>query len=245
MAVSIDTVYQRVLAIANKEQRGYITPQEFNLFAKQAQKEILEQYFYDINQWNRQHGNTTEHSDMLSEINEKLAIFKVTMSSAIIASLFDSVNQNLILPPQLYKIGTVSHIKLEVNDVPSRVTFQEVNYDEYQLLGSSPLTRPTLKRPYFINQNGALKLFTGDTLASNEVGLSFIRKPVAPNWAYVVVHGKTLYNDNISIDFELHASEESELVYRILAYAGISIGKPEITQVASQALASQIQQEKQ
>ena len=31
--VSIDTVYQRVLALANKEQRGYITPQEFNLFA--------------------------------------------------------------------------------------------------------------------------------------------------------------------------------------------------------------------
>ena len=77
------------------------------------------------------------------------------------------------------------------------------------------------------------------------MGLSFIRKPVAPNWAYVVVHGKTLYNDHISVDFELHASEESELVYRILAYAGISIGKPEITQVASQALASQIQQEKQ
>ena len=36
MAVSVDTVYQRVLAIANKEQRGYITPQEFNLFANQA-----------------------------------------------------------------------------------------------------------------------------------------------------------------------------------------------------------------
>ena len=50
MAVSIDKVYQKVLAFANKEQRGYITPQEFNLFADQAQMEIFEQYFYDINQ---------------------------------------------------------------------------------------------------------------------------------------------------------------------------------------------------
>ena len=33
MAVSVDTVYQRVLTLAYKEQRGYITPQEFNLFA--------------------------------------------------------------------------------------------------------------------------------------------------------------------------------------------------------------------
>ena len=40
MAISVDTVYQRVLALANKEQRGYITPQEFNLFANQAQQDI-------------------------------------------------------------------------------------------------------------------------------------------------------------------------------------------------------------
>ena len=31
--VNIDSVYQTVQALANKEQRGYLTPQEFNLFA--------------------------------------------------------------------------------------------------------------------------------------------------------------------------------------------------------------------
>ena len=39
--VNIDTVYQTVLALANKEQRGYITPQEFNLFAEHSQLEII------------------------------------------------------------------------------------------------------------------------------------------------------------------------------------------------------------
>ena len=47
--VNIDTVYQRVLALANKEQRGYITPQEFNLLANQAQMSIFESYFYTKN----------------------------------------------------------------------------------------------------------------------------------------------------------------------------------------------------
>ena len=51
MAINIDTVYQKVLAMANKEQRGYITPQEFNLFANQAQQDIFEQYLYDLNDW--------------------------------------------------------------------------------------------------------------------------------------------------------------------------------------------------
>ena len=57
--VSINNVYQKVLALANKEQRGYITPQEFNLFADQVQMEILEQYFYDVNQFKRILGNQT------------------------------------------------------------------------------------------------------------------------------------------------------------------------------------------
>ena len=44
--ISINRVYQKVLAIANKEQRGYITPQEFNLFADKAQMEIYTGYFH-------------------------------------------------------------------------------------------------------------------------------------------------------------------------------------------------------
>ena len=63
--VNINTVYQRVLAIANKEQRGYITPQEFNLFANQAQLDIFEQYFYDLNQFQLVPGNDTTYSDMI------------------------------------------------------------------------------------------------------------------------------------------------------------------------------------
>ena len=63
MAVNINTVYLRVLAIANKEQRGYITPQEFNTLANHAQLDIFEQYFYDLNQFLRLPGNDTIHAD--------------------------------------------------------------------------------------------------------------------------------------------------------------------------------------
>jgi hypothetical protein len=37
------------ISLANKEQRGYITPQEFNLLANQAQMTIFESYFYSKN----------------------------------------------------------------------------------------------------------------------------------------------------------------------------------------------------
>ena len=79
MAVNIDDVYQKVLAIANKEQRGYITPQEFNLFANQVQMEIFEQYFYDLNQAMRASENNSEYSDMVNIIEEKLQPFEKTL----------------------------------------------------------------------------------------------------------------------------------------------------------------------
>ncbi len=87
MAVSINTVYQRVLAMANKEQRGYLTPQEFNLLANQAQLEIFEQYFYDINQFNRAKGNSTEFSDMLHILEEKISAFRVNESTLTASTL--------------------------------------------------------------------------------------------------------------------------------------------------------------
>ena len=56
--ILIDKVYQRVQALANKEQRGYIPPKDFNLFAEQAQLEIIDQYYYDLNLFNRRPGNS-------------------------------------------------------------------------------------------------------------------------------------------------------------------------------------------
>ena len=36
------------MSILNKDNNGYITPEEFNSFAKQAQLEIFNQYFVDF-----------------------------------------------------------------------------------------------------------------------------------------------------------------------------------------------------
>ena len=48
MAVNVDTVYKTVLFILNKEQRGYMTPDEFNKVGQQVQLEIFENYFEEL-----------------------------------------------------------------------------------------------------------------------------------------------------------------------------------------------------
>ena len=77
MAVNINRVYQKVLALANKEQRGYITPQEFNLFADKAQMEIYNNYFHGIKMAEQKPKNQMLYADEIEMIEEKLQPFLV------------------------------------------------------------------------------------------------------------------------------------------------------------------------
>ncbi len=227
--INVDTVYQRVLVLANKEQRGYITPQEFNLLANQAQMEIFEQYFYDINQADRQLKNATEVSNPVEMLEEKIAPFKA------VSSTLSTTATGVSLPFDLYRIGLV----MSGNGVTE---VEMVSETEMVYILKSPLTKPTTSYPAYTRET-ATTLRVEPILS--DITCNYIRKPSRVQWAYIVVNEKALYNNAISVNFELHASEESELVYKILELAGIVINKPGLAQLAGQATAKQVQSEKQ
>ena len=234
--VNIDTVYQKVLALANKEQRGYITPQEFNLFADQAQKEILDQYFYDINQFNRTHGNSTEYSDMLDLLNEKLSVLEVrALNQTVTSGIFDY--QTLI--PPVYRIGSVM--------IPNGIEIEEVNNNEFYNLRSSPLMQPSLTSPngpVYVNRWDGLNIEPEDI---NSIDISYIKVPERPQWGYVVVNEKALFDPHPTktTNFELHPLEENELVYKILKFAGITLEKQELASMGQEMETAKVSQEKQ
>ena len=231
--VSIDTVYQRVLAIANKEQRGYITPQEFNLFANQAQMEIFEQYFYDINQFGKIPGNNTEYSDMIDLLEEKINIFKRTKE---IPSL--TTGDTIDYPDNVYRIGNL------YKDGYGIIT--KVNLEQLILMNNSLILKPNVERPVYIDKNKTLTLYYGDTGTLGPITLTFIKKPDTVNWNYNVVGEQALYDNGLnSKDFQLHESEESSLVMKILSYAGITLKDATLYQVGEATETKKIQQEKQ
>lgn len=80
MAANINEVRNTVLAIANKNNYGYISPGDFNLYAKQAQMDMFEDYFYQYNNWiNRQNGRTSGsgYADILKGLVEVIDTFSV------------------------------------------------------------------------------------------------------------------------------------------------------------------------
>ena len=85
MAINVDTVYKTVLLILNKEQRGYMTPDEFNKTATQVQLEIFENYFENLNQQLRVQDNDSEYADRIKNLDEQIAVFKTTGNCSLTA----------------------------------------------------------------------------------------------------------------------------------------------------------------
>jgi hypothetical protein len=91
----INAVRNTVLAILNKNNYGYISPSDFNLFAKQAQLDIFDEYFIGYNsQVNKENGRVsgTGYADILKGYEEVIDTFSVT------ASLSQSVLNEYVVP---------------------------------------------------------------------------------------------------------------------------------------------------
>ena len=246
--VNVDRVYQRVLVLANKEQRGYITPQEFNLFANQAQMDTFEQYFYDLNQFRRTPGNDTVHSDMVTILEEKIQMFHLLMGSIEAAALTPNGNFSaFLLPDNLYRLDQVRLGPTQCERLNSR-DFNEVRM--------SPLTRPTPSRPiYTVRRGNEIVINNGDSVniaeedangdLVNPCNMVLLRIPDQVSWGFTMLNGVAMYNDGLSTNFELHPSEETDLVIKILTLAGITIKDQGLYGISVQEDNKNIQQEKQ
>jgi len=239
MAIKVNTVYQTVLMILNKEQRGYMTPTEFNKVATQVQLEIFEDYFDDLNKQLRVPQADTDYADRQENIDEKIAIFKTfgnaTYKTEGGLSYFElptsDVYGKLV---DFYRLGNVLY-----ND---EKVVQRLDRREFYYANQSRLTKPSTINPAYLYENQ--KLFIKPTSIVSKITVDYVRKPVDVNWVIRLGSlGQYEYNDLKSVDFELHESEQTEVILKILLYAGIIIRDNEIVQTAAALVQADAQKE--
>tara|TARA_R100000149_G_C5880165_1_gene145076 strand:- start:2814 stop:3743 length:930 start_codon:yes stop_codon:yes gene_type:complete len=110
----INSVRNTVLSILNKNNYGYISPADFNLFAKQAQLDIFEDYFYQYNnQINKENNRLsrlsgTGYADIKKGLEEVIDSFSVT-------SFLSRVNANVYaLPTDYYLINKIFYYPTQI-----------------------------------------------------------------------------------------------------------------------------------
>jgi hypothetical protein len=248
MAINVNTVYQTVLLILNKEQRGYITPDEFNKTATQVQLDIFEQYFDDLNQQLRVPQADYDYSDRRLNIDEKISIFKCIGTCPYTGNagefglpiLDDTTGFTIVyndIPGQnefaFYTLGTITYE--DTNKLP--VELQRLQRFDFYNIERSALTKSTEQFPTYLYESN--DIFVNPKTIIANIKASFIRKPLDIKWNFTLGNvGQYVYTSTGSQNFELLSSEQVNVILRILQYSGIIVRDPQIVQAA----ASEIQQ---
>ena len=244
MAINVNAVYKTVLLILNQQQRGYMTPDEFNKVATQVQLNIFERYEDDLNQMYRVPQNDTEYANRVKNIEDNLQYFQRTGTTT-------GTNPFTLVPgttpfndqpgaanttDTIYRLGSVIYKDIELSQYSQR--------NEILQILRSPLTQPTKSFPIYLYENNLVYVYP--TTIINSVGelitFSYLKSPANVVWGFGQGSlGQFQYNEAESVNFELNVSEQSNVITRVLAYAGVIINDPTIIQVAQ----AEVQQEEQ
>jgi len=228
--VNINTVYNAVLVITNKDNRGYITPEEFNSLAIQAQEAIFASYFMREMTYEMQTGGSNVESDFSNPkltVAQKISAFYKEGTLTKAGILFP-------YPADFYKLGIVS---------VDGISADHSSHGEIKYLTQSPLTHPVAKQPIYTLLKTGVRVYP-DTVTTG-VAIDYLSKPLKPKWGYLLNGTVPIYDPTVfdpatdsydtnakSLNFELDPSEQVELIIRILTYAGVVIKQADVAQFA-------------
>lgn len=198
MAINVNEVYKTALLILNKEQRGYVTPNEFNKIATQVQLQMFENYAEELNQQLRVPQADSDYSDRIMNTDEKLSIFK-SFGDATYDNVVTPTTPYYTLPPDLYRLGTVVYTGLN----NSEVELQRLQRHDFYNIQKSLLTASTKYFPTYLYENE--RIYVKPDSINSGVSVNYLRKPKDPRWGYSVgslgqyiydptVYGETLLN---------------------------------------------------
>ena len=246
----INSVRNTVLSVLNKNNYGYLSPSDFNLFAKQAQLDLFDNYFYQYNyqimkENARQSG--TGYADIRKGYEEVIDLFSVTND-------LTHISDNEFSAPSILTTGDDYYLVVKVlcydASVPPRVfkgEAEKVHNSKISMLLNSMLTTPTETFPAYVLNGGTITVYPDTFDAATEVSCNYIRYPKDPKWTYVTLtNGEPAFDQTAADyqDFELTIDDEVGLAMKILQYAGVSIRESDVYSFANTEDAQGAQEEK-
>ena len=241
----INSIRNTVFFLLNKDNKGYISPLEFNSFAKMAQLEVFEEYFGDFarqTQLQNLRKRSLGFGDMAEQVANKISTFAT--SSTLAYTDVDATNSNPAATnpggAEDYFSHPNNYYKL-INLTYGGRLLQEVNKMNFDLIINSNLSKPSVRFPIFYREDSRIYarplsiLYTSTTPQGVETPLimNYIRKPLDPVWGYVTVGGNPVYNAASTTNFEVSAEDEVNLIIKICKHAGLAIREVDVVSAMS------------
>ena len=227
----INSVRNTVLSVLNKNNYGYISPSDFNLFAKQAQLEVFEEYFSDYNKainMENARMSGTSYADLRKPLEEAMELFALTSTLTQVAP----ATNRFFLPSitttgfDYFMINKIMCYDASVSPRVFKGEAEKVTHTKITMLTTSNLTAPTEQYPSYTQEGAILTVFPSTINLPNEVDANYFRYPKDPKWTFITLaNGEPVFDQSQADyqDFEVPIEDEYKLVTKILQYAGMSI----------------------
>ena len=229
--VNINSVRNSILAICNKNNYGYISPSDFNLFAKVAQIEIFAEYMKLYNYYINRENDRTSGSDLADVAEKAREDIEVFVTEAGLINVPPTTNGFSIFtePSDLYHLNLLTYALAAPST--KTVKIDKVSRLDAAYLANANLCPPTLEHPVFAQSDGKVRVLPLQITSS--VNAVYIRYPLVPTWGYLSLSsGEPVYDLATSQDFEVAGEDEPRLVQKILEVAGLSIREPDVYRFA-------------
>ena len=209
--MTIDEIYKFVQFMANKEQRGFVKPSEFNMLAKRAQFDVLKEKVGKVSP----EGSIVGFKDS-SQMNDELYPVMVFETSLTVSGdLFT-------LPADYLHFVSLKYANRAV---------EVVSLGEFNSRRNSSLLIPSAGYPIAVIESSGIRVFISEFLSSDtssELKLTYIKNPSDPNLSYTTVNNIEIYNSSNSTQITLSDSTHKEISNRILGYIGVNLREAEI-----------------
>ena len=222
----IDEVRNTVLAIMNKNNFGYLTPADFNLYAQLAQMDMFNDMFKKYNDTLTK--EITKRSG--SDLADGMSSLQIDIEKFIVHEQTMTYSSGKFMFPHGTEVHQIQEVMCYVDE--SYVTSADrVTLSKAMSLGRSTLTQPSKLFPIYYTISDSVHVMPLSYNLSGGVKCSFIRRPRAPKWTYIEMSDNYFVFDQSAKDyqdFEISMSDITDIVVKILMYAGVSIRDTEV-----------------
>ena len=233
--MTIDEVYKLVQVFANKEQRGFISPSDFNLLANQAELELYNKRLSIIKQKSPTRKSQGLYAENLSPemARQDIATFLTRSDMNVVSKANPYLGVTVTLTSDYVEsmfINTDEHHDISTNIPIDIVEPKDIN----QILRSS-LVKPSMEYPIALlgTESGtSSKVFSVFPDTITKVIAYHYRNNNTPKWSYVTVAGKPVHDSSSSSGFKISSRCHGEIVVKILEYLGVSIREADVVQYA-------------
>lgn len=237
---SVNVVYNALKDLANKDERGFVTPAVFNSFASVAQTNIFNSLFQELTvakNMKLRNIDVQRHLSKMKQIEEDLSVFSKTQTLSQANGVF----------PKPDDLARIISLRISGSFVFGQTTSTPIDiiYDEEKLeyLLQSDLSSPVASHPVaFLSNN--IEVFPTSV---KKIKMRYYKQPegllpsdgsrtaAVPVFGYTVVAGKEIYSSANSIDFEVPDHHIPKLVMEIGRMIGINLRDEAVMAYSAQA----------